>query len=116
MTDVPRAFADKRPATSERTTSSAMIKPETTNTFPTLDSDRYGYQELIPDRDRDLVLGVRDFMQREVRPIANDHWASSEFPHQLVPKLAQLGIVGPATGWRAGRRPAGWSPGSSRWS
>jgi glutaryl-CoA dehydrogenase len=78
--------------------SSAMTETETTETFPTLDGDLYGYEELIPDRDRDLVLGVRDFMKREVRPIANDHWASSEFPHQLVPKLAELGIVGVSYG------------------
>ena len=75
-----------------------MTETETSERFPNLVGDLYGYEELVPDRDRDLVLGVRDFMQREVRPIANDCWASSEFPHQLVPKLAQLSIVGASYG------------------
>src|SRR5207237_2891903 len=45
--------------------------------------------EEIEIRDR-----VRDFCDREVTPIINDFWERAEFPHQLIPKIAELGIAG----------------------
>jgi alkylation response protein AidB-like acyl-CoA dehydrogenase len=33
-------------------------------------------------------------MDREVPPIINPYWERAEFPHELVPKLADLGIAG----------------------
>ena len=33
-------------------------------------------------------------MDREVQPIINDYWTRAEFPRQLVPGMAELGIAG----------------------
>ena len=37
---------------------------------------------------------MRSFGEREVLPIINDYWERAEFPFELVPKLAELGVVG----------------------
>nr|WP_246405956.1 acyl-CoA dehydrogenase family protein [Modestobacter versicolor] len=37
---------------------------------------------------------VRDFCAREVTPVINDYWERAEFPFELVPKIAELGIAG----------------------
>ena len=67
--------------------------------------DFYGYEGLLAPQDRDVVLRVREFLQREVEPIAGDYWSRAEFPHQLIPKIAELGVVG--LGYeRDGRPPA----------
>lgn len=63
-------------------------------TIPRLLGDFYGYEQLLPASDQQVLLRVREFVQREIAPIANDFWSRSEFPHHLVPKIAELGIVG----------------------
>ena len=43
----------------------------------------------------ELVLATRAFMaEPRSAPIAEQCWADAEFPHQLVPKMAELGIMG----------------------
>jgi glutaryl-CoA dehydrogenase len=60
----------------------------------TLASDFYGVQtELSPD-EQERVLTIREFLEREVRPIADDCWDRAEFPHHLIPGLADLGLFG----------------------
>ncbi len=59
-----------------------------------LDADLYGYESMLTDDEWDLVLSTRAFMQDEVGPIAEQCWADAEFPHHLVPKMAELGIMG----------------------
>ena len=56
--------------------------------------DLYGYELMLPESDQRLLLEVRTWLQREIAPIANDQWAAAEFPHAVVPGLAELGIVG----------------------
>src|SRR3954454_2879533 len=57
-------------------------------------TDYYGLDDLLTQEQRDLRRRVRGFMDREVLPIINPYWERAEFPHELVPKLAQLGIIG----------------------
>jgi glutaryl-CoA dehydrogenase len=59
-----------------------------------LDSDFYFFQDQLTDRENEQILKIRDFMEREVRPIANDYWKRAEFPHQLIPGIAALGLFG----------------------
>jgi glutaryl-CoA dehydrogenase len=61
---------------------------------PVLDADFYQLEELLDDDGRQLVLRVRDFMEKSVAPVINHYWIREEFPHDLVPGLAQLGIAG----------------------
>jgi glutaryl-CoA dehydrogenase len=57
-------------------------------------SDYYLLGELLTGEQQLLRHKVRDFMDREVLPVINPYWERAEFPHELVPKLAELGIAG----------------------
>ena len=37
---------------------------------------------------------MRAFADRDVLPIINDYWEKAQFPFELVPKLAELGVAG----------------------
>jgi glutaryl-CoA dehydrogenase len=56
--------------------------------------DFYAVEDVLADRDRALLAQVRAFMREEVAPIINDYWSREEFPHQVWPRLAELGIGG----------------------
>ncbi len=62
--------------------------------LPRLRGDFYGYEQTLRPEDQQVLLRLREFLDREVRPIANECWSRAEFPHALVPRLAELGIVG----------------------
>ena len=57
-------------------------------------SDFLGFELLLEEQDRELLSRVRAFMTREVEPVINDYWTRAEFPHELVPGIAELGIAG----------------------
>ena len=63
--------------------------------LPYADGDFYAFEQLLSDKERDRLAEVRDFLAREVRPIAVDCWNRAEFPMDLVPKLAGLDLVSP---------------------
>src|SRR5216684_5637077 len=62
--------------------------------LPRADGDFYQIISTISEEDQALVHRVRDFMESEVTPIINHYWTREEFPFQLIPGLAALGIVG----------------------
>jgi alkylation response protein AidB-like acyl-CoA dehydrogenase len=37
---------------------------------------------------------VRDFLAKEMAPHADDWWGRAEFPHEIIPRFADLGIAG----------------------
>ena len=37
---------------------------------------------------------VREFVDSEVMPIINEYWERGEFPTHLIPKIAELGLIG----------------------
>jgi glutaryl-CoA dehydrogenase len=57
-------------------------------------TDLYLTDELLTDDERRIRDLLRDFCDREVTPIINDYWERAEFPHELVPKIAELGLAG----------------------
>jgi len=61
---------------------------------PLLDADFYLLEELLEPAGRQRLLAVREFMEKEVAPVINRYWTREEFPHDLVPGLAALGIAG----------------------
>ena len=61
---------------------------------PAPDADFYALESLLDDAGRDLLRQVREFMEKSVQPVINDYWIRAEFPHDLVPGLARLGIAG----------------------
>ncbi|GAA3875089.1 acyl-CoA dehydrogenase family protein [Leifsonia kafniensis] len=56
--------------------------------------DFYLLNDLLSDDERALVARVRTFVDTELLPVINDYWERAEFPMQLVPRLAELGIIG----------------------
>src|ERR1043166_4365834 len=44
-----------------------------------------------------LQQTIRDFAQAEIAPGAKDRDEASRFPHELIPKLAELGLFGVMT-------------------
>jgi glutaryl-CoA dehydrogenase len=63
-------------------------------TPPPVTSDFYELEALLDDQDRETLLRVRAFMDEQVTPVINDYWTRGEFPHDLVPGLAELGVAG----------------------
>ena len=61
---------------------------------PVLDADFYQLEELLDDDGRRLVLRVREFMEKSIAPVINQYWTREEFPFDVIPGLAALGIAG----------------------
>jgi glutaryl-CoA dehydrogenase len=59
-----------------------------------LGTDFYLMDELLTEQERSVREIVRNFSDKEVIPIINDYWERAEFPFELVPKLAALGLAG----------------------
>lgn len=57
-------------------------------------SDFYNIFNNLSDEDNQVRLKVREFMEKEVKPIINDYWYKDKFPHDLIPKLKGLDICG----------------------
>jgi glutaryl-CoA dehydrogenase len=56
--------------------------------------DFYAIEELLEPAEIEIRDRVRAFCEQEVTPVINDYWDRAEFPFEIVPKLAGLGIVG----------------------
>lgn len=57
-------------------------------------TDFYLMDDSLTAEDRALRLKVRSFVDKDLLPVINGYWERAEFPFELVPKLAALGIVG----------------------
>jgi len=69
--------------------------PETADRLsPT--QDFYAIEDVLGERDRAFLAEVRSFMREEVAPIINDYWSREEFPHQVFPRMAEIGMGGMA--------------------
>jgi glutaryl-CoA dehydrogenase len=61
---------------------------------PTALTDYYQLDATLAGEERELRDRVRAFAEREVLPIINDYWDRADFPFEIVPKLAELGVAG----------------------
>lgn len=69
--------------------------PHKKRELPPIEGDFYHLgDEALSTEDRALQLKVRDFLEREVKPIVNSYWLKAEFPFELIPKIAELNICG----------------------
>ena len=67
---------------------------------PIADADFYGVEQVLDEPGRAALAQVREFMEKEVEPVINRYWTREEFPHEILPGLAGLGIAGlPYTGY-----------------
>jgi len=58
------------------------------------DLDYYGVEDLLTDEERMIRTSVRSFVEREALPLLEGCHAREEFPKQLIPRMAELGIFG----------------------
>ena len=65
------------------------------NNLPYADGDFYAFEQLLTGKEQDRLAEIREFLSREVRPIAVDFWNRGEFPMELIPKLADIDMVSP---------------------
>lgn len=54
---------------------------------PPVDGDFYDLSAKLAPEEREIQLKVREFMETEVEPIANEYWQKAEFPVHLIPKM-----------------------------
>jgi glutaryl-CoA dehydrogenase len=66
----------------------------TTELTRALGTDYYLLEDLLTDEERDVRDRVRAFVDAEVLPVINRYWERAEFPFELIPRLARLGIIG----------------------
>ncbi|WP_219226881.1 acyl-CoA dehydrogenase family protein [Pedobacter antarcticus] len=63
--------------------------------LPPINGDFYHLGDAALDEsDREVQLKVRAFLEKEVKPVVNAYWLRAEFPHELIPKIAELNICG----------------------
>lgn len=65
------------------------------NNLPYADGDFYAFEELLSEAERERLQQVRDFLAKEVKPVAADYWNRAEFPMDLIPKVAELDVMSP---------------------
>jgi glutaryl-CoA dehydrogenase len=65
-----------------------------TNLGEALATDYFFVREQFSKAEWDRFLDTRRFVDHEVLPVINEYWERAEFPWPLVPRLAELGIVG----------------------
>src|SRR5690606_972992 len=69
-----------------------MAKLLTSNTkrreAPEIDADFYDIEAKLSSENRTLQLKVREFLEREIKPIVNKYGLHDEFPFELTTKLA----------------------------
>jgi len=59
-------------------------------------ADFYLLESSLEPEGRQLLLRIREFMEKSIQPVINHYWTKEEFPHDLISGLHQLGIAGQA--------------------
>jgi glutaryl-CoA dehydrogenase len=72
-----------------------MSKAVDPNNLPYADGDFYAFEQLLSAAERDRLLTIREWLAKEVKPIAVDCWNRAEFPMDIIPKLGDLDIMSP---------------------
>ena len=53
-----------------------------------------GFEELFDDDERLVQQSVRDFADRRVAPLIERHYERGTFPRELIPEIAEMGLLG----------------------
>src|SRR5258708_15209428 len=57
-------------------------------------TDLYNIDHLLSDEERMVRDTVQKFVQERVLPIIGDHFEAGTFPRELIPTLAEMGLLG----------------------
>src|SRR5437868_1362090 len=60
----------------------------------TADVDFFKLDSLLSDEERLVRQSVRSFVEKEINPIIAECYEAGRFPTELIPKLAELGVLG----------------------
>lgn len=63
---------------------------------PLLDADFYAFQGTLSPTEQHALRRIREFLETEVRPRADEFWERAESPRHLIPRLAELDLYGNA--------------------
>lgn len=63
-------------------------------TPPPVNGDFYELASTLNPEEQEIQLKVREFMETEIRPIANYYWNNAQFPMHIIPLMAKLNICG----------------------
>ncbi|WP_166879305.1 acyl-CoA dehydrogenase family protein [Salinibacterium sp. ZJ450] len=69
--------------------------------FSPIPSDFYGFENQLTDPEKAHLLRLREYLERDVKPIVNDYWNRDEFPTEIIKGLADVQAVG--LGWEETR-------------
>jgi glutaryl-CoA dehydrogenase len=56
--------------------------------------DFFKLDSLLSDEEKLIRQSVRTFVEEKVRPIIGDCFETARFPHELIPEMARLGLLG----------------------
>ncbi len=56
--------------------------------------DFYNVESQVADEDKAIRHQVREFVQKEVKPVIRDHYREGSFPKQLIPAIGEMGLLG----------------------
>lgn len=56
--------------------------------------DLYQTDRLLTEEERSVRDTVREFVEKEIMPIIGEHYRNGTFPTLLIPKIAQMGLLG----------------------
>lgn len=59
-----------------------------------LTSDFYGYETLLSDEERKILLKARTLMREQVEPLVNENWGKDRFPKELIALFRESGLAG----------------------
>ncbi len=57
-------------------------------------TDYLNLYDSLSDEERAIALRVRRFVDDRLLPVINDYWERAEFPAELLPDIAELGVIG----------------------
>jgi len=57
--------------------------------------DFYNIEELLNEEEILIRDTTRKFVDKEVMPVIAEHWEAGTFPKDMIPKLGELGVLGP---------------------
>jgi glutaryl-CoA dehydrogenase len=64
-------------------------------------SDFFGYENQLSDQEKTALAALRHYLETEVKPVVNGHWAAATFPPEIIKGLASHDVY--RYGWEETR-------------
>lgn len=80
-------------------------KAQNDKPLPAVNGDFYDIASTLTPEQREIQMKVRAFMEKEVAPIANEHWENATFPMHLFKELQNAEIAHAVYDEEGNRRP-----------